>query len=1142
MGTTLTGTRISDTYDSLLKATDNGIITSSAKQITDGVGNNTPLYISTSRIGIGVSPTTTFQVSGNSKIGGDLTVTGNLLVEGTTTTVDTDTLSVKDPLIIVGNDNNTSDLVDLGFYGLYDTSGSQDLYAGLYRSASDTKFHLFKDLQEEPTTTVNTSGTGYAVASLVANLEGNVTGNVTGGSISGTTGTFSGDVNVNSNFIVTTGTATSADPNGSHVIAKIDSSAGSDTGGLEIHTGDINGDEPALLHTNYNGDEAFRISSLGHIISTGNGTFTGSLSASFFKGDVYANDGTSKILENGTDGTDATFTGDVTGGLTGDVTGDITGNVTGNVTGDVTGDLTGNVTGDLTGNVTGDITGDVTGDITGNVTATSVLADGVTATTQSADDNSTKVATTAYVDALEVSSTLSEILDNGNTSGANDIIMADLRKIYFGTDSDFELSHNTSGNSIIQHLGTGTLFIRNNTAEQVIKLQAKNSIDVVNDYVIINGETERTEFGKDVEIKNGSELYFHDALEIWHNANNSNIINNTGDLIITQKTDDGDIIFKSDDGSGDVTEYFRVDGDDQRVIYGRSIQMADNVSVYFGNTIANDGYIKWDSTANELFVNGPVKVLETLDVDGNSTFAGNVEIGNTVASSMDAGANNLVIGTGTGTEGMTIYSGTANSGTIYFADGASGDDRFRGQIGYSHSDNAFSFRTNASSSSNMTIDSSGNSTFAGNVTVNNSGDGKITVGGTSGLEIIHNNAGNTIAEIKQLYASTSNAAQLKLTGGFTTFHTGTSGTERMRIDSSGNSTFAGNVTVGTGIIKASIGGDIAITQGAIGLRLNDAASAISPTNATSNNDNAIDLGVSNIRFRNLYMGGTGTFGGNVTVNGGQDALTINTTDSDGPYAVWKNTTNATLGYVGNANSLASAGDTNFCVRATNDLVFAAGGGTERMRIDSSGNVTIKAPTASGGGVLNLENTTTAVNGTDWGSLNFISNDSSTSASGIRASVVGTSTSFNGDGNLVFSTAPSNGTNTERMRLTSGGDLHVDGDVVAYSTTISDKRLKDNVKPLESSLDKVMNLKGVEYVWNNGSRKGQKDIGFIAQEVEEVIPEIVREKQVIFNKEEKYKTVDYEKITAILVEAVKELKAELEVLKNKPCACNNCNCK
>ena len=90
------------------------------------------------------------------------------------------------------------------------------------------------------------------------------------------------------------------------------------------------------------------------------------------------------------------------------------------------------------------------------------------------------------------------------------------------------------------------------------------------------------------------------------------------------------------------------------------------------------------------------------------TSGGNVGIGNTVASSMDAGANNLVVGSGSGTEGMTIYSGTSNSGVIYFADGASGDDRFRGQIGYSHSDNSFNFRTNASSSANMVINSSGN--------------------------------------------------------------------------------------------------------------------------------------------------------------------------------------------------------------------------------------------------------------------------------------------------------------------------------------------------------------------------------------------------------------------------------------------------
>ena len=62
-------------------------------------------------------------------------------------------------------------------------------------------------------------------------------------------------------------------------------------------------------------------------------------------------------------------------------------------------------------------TGDVTGDLTGNVTATSVLADGVTGTTQSASDNSTKVATTAYVDAqVGTSDTLSEVLANGGTA------------------------------------------------------------------------------------------------------------------------------------------------------------------------------------------------------------------------------------------------------------------------------------------------------------------------------------------------------------------------------------------------------------------------------------------------------------------------------------------------------------------------------------------------------------------------------------------------------------------------------------------------------------------------------------------------------------------------------------------------------
>ena len=117
-----------------------------------------------------------------------------------------------------------------------------------------------------------------------------------------------------------------------------------------------------------------------------------------------------------------------------------------------------------------------------------------------------------------------------------------------------------------------------------------------------------------------------------------------------------------------------------------------------------------------------------------------------------------------------------------------------------------------------------------------------------------------------------------------------------------------------------------------------------------------------------------------------------------------------------------------------------------------------------------------------------------------------------------------------MRLTTAGALHVEGDVTAFSTTVSDERLKDDVVSIDSALDKVMKLRGVEYIWNKGSRQGQKDLGVIAQEVEKVLPEIVKDTEMVLLDEEIYKTVDYEKLTAVLIEAVKEQQEEIEKLK------------
>ena len=126
---------------------------------------------------------------------------------------------------------------------------------------------------------------------------------------------------------------------------------------------------------------------------------------------------------------------------------------------------------------------------------------------------------------------------------------------------------------------------------------------------------------------------------------------------------------------------------------------------------------------------------------------------------------------------------------------------------------------------------------------------------------------------------------------------------------------------------------------------------------------------------------------------------------------------------------------------------------------------------------------------------------------------------------------------EDMRLDNSGNLHVDADVVAYSTTISDERLKDNVTTIENPLDKIKALRGVEYDWNSGNRKGKHDLGLIAQEVEKVLPNIVHEhEQPFLNDDEEdetlYKTVDYEKMVAVLIEGIKEQQNQIDSLKSE----------
>ena len=119
----------------------------------------------------------------------------------------------------------------------------------------------------------------------------------------------------------------------------------------------------------------------------------------------------------------------------------------------------------------------------------------------------------------------------------------------------------------------------------------------------------------------------------------------------------------------------------------------------------------------------------------------------------------------------------------------------------------------------------------------------------------------------------------------------------------------------------------------------------------------------------------------------------------------------------------------------------------------------------------------------------------------------------------------NGNN--EFRFESDGDFHADGDVIAFSTTVSsDKKLKENIEVVPNALEKVQALDGVTFTWK---RDGTPSAGVIAQEVQAVLPEAVKEVTPVKGGDS-HLSVNYHALTSILIESIKELKAEIEQLK------------
>jgi hypothetical protein len=183
--------------------------------------------------------------------------------------------------------------------------------------------------------------------------------------------------------------------------------------------------------------------------------------------------------------------------------------------------------------------------------------------------------------------------------------------------------------------------------------------------------------------------------------------------------------------------------------------------------------------------------------------------------------------------------------------------------------------------------------------------------------------------------------------------------------------------------------------------------------------------------------------------------------------------------------------------------------TGRGIVSGSSQVTLLLPTGVVSGSSQVLNSSNVLSGSNQTYITTINQNLGTTSSGVQFATLG------------IGTAPD-----ATYELKVEGDIAASGDIVAYNT--SDKRLKNNIEPIVNALDKLNQLGGYTFEWNEELQKARsgKDLGVIAQEVQSVFPEVVIER------ENGYLAVDYEKLVPVLIEAIKELSTKITELEKK----------
>jgi len=178
-------------------------------------------------------------------------------------------------------------------------------------------------------------------------------------------------------------------------------------------------------------------------------------------------------------------------------------------------------------------------------------------------------------------------LDGGDvrTRFSRNLRFSDNVRAEFGNSGDFDIYYDGSDAYLVNGgSSAGDIQIVNNTDDGDIKFFSDDGTGSTTEYFRLDGSAEDVVFSKDIHLQDNTNLRVGTGMDlnIFHNGTDSKIQNDNGDLYIINRSDDKDIIFQSDDGSGGVTEYFRLDGGTEQNVVSKNMRFEDSTQAQFG--------------------------------------------------------------------------------------------------------------------------------------------------------------------------------------------------------------------------------------------------------------------------------------------------------------------------------------------------------------------------------------------------------------------------------------------------------------------------------------------------------------------------------------------------------------------------------